>query len=203
MFKGDRAVCGFGHGRAGIGLALVSAAKALGRQDLQDLGLATFHGEHALRGETPDMCWPDLRGVRIGSTEDLSYGSPLWCNGSEGIALAYASALRILDDATLRDDLEFALVSVNQVSRFPRHHLCCGRAGRVVSLASLRRLIPEAGIIDPMAAVCTMARCIGTIDNDVIFGLQGPGLMQGHAGAIWAGLSMLDEDDSDLLLLRI
>ena len=139
----------------------------------------------------------------MGSEVKPAPGSVMWCNGTEGIALARASALHVVDDPILRDDLDFSLVTVNQVSRTDRHNLCCGRAGRVLALASLRRLVPDAGIIDPMKQVATMARSIDNIDSDVIFGLHGPGLLQGHAGVVWAGLSLLDENDADLLQLRI
>ena len=203
MFKGDRSICGFGHGRSGPALALLEAGKVLGRKDLLDLALAAFHGEHGLRRDNGDQGWPDLRGVRMGSTEKLVYGSDVWCNGLEGIALSRAAALDVIDDPILRDDLEFSLQSINRATQISRYHLCCGRAGRVVTLDSLRRLVPEAGIIDPMAVIPTMAQSIDTVDNEVVFGLHGPGLLQGHAGAIWAGLSILDDQHSDLLLLRI
>ena len=203
MFKGDRGVCGFGHGRAGVALALIEAGKALDRKDLQELALATFHGEHGLRGDNVDQGWPDLRGIRMGSMETAGYGSQAWCNGLEGIALSRAAALHVIDDPILRDDLEFSLLGINQVSQIMRYHLCCGRAGRVVTLGSLRRLLPEADIIDPFKAISTMARGIDTVDTEVVFGLNGPGLLQGHAGAIWAGLSLLDDQDADVLRLRI
>ncbi|MCP4835393.1 MAG: type 2 lantipeptide synthetase LanM [Phycisphaera sp.] len=203
MFKGDRAVCGLGHGRSGVALALIEAGKALGRKDLQELALAAFHGEHGLRGDNVDQGWPDLRGVRMGSMEPSGYGSHVWCNGLEGIALARAAALHVIDDSILRDDLEFSLLGINKVSRSTRYHLCCGRAGRVVTLGSLRRLLPEADIIDPLKAISTMARGIDTVDTEVVFGLNGPGLLQGHSGAIWAGLSLLDDQDAGLLLSRI
>ena len=201
--KGGRGICGFGHGRSGIGLALVAAGRAVGREDLVEFGLAAFHAEHRCRGDHPDEGWPDLRSVKQGSREKLYYGSTLWCNGAEGIALAYASALKIVDDPIVREDLDVAVHMTNQVHRSGRHHICCGSSGRALALASLRRLVPEADIVDPMRQVAMMARAIDTIDTKGEFGLHGPGLFQGHAGAVWTGLSMLDEHDSDLLLLRI
>ncbi|MAC18853.1 MAG: hypothetical protein CMJ23_04080 [Phycisphaerae bacterium] len=200
-FKGERSVCGIGHGRSGSGLALLAAGAKLDRVDLRRLGLAVLHGEHSLRCDSPEDAWPDFRGVRRGSTETPPSGSTAWCNGTEGIALARAAALRIVDDPILRDDLEFALVGANQMPTTKRFHLCCGRAGRVETLGSLKRLLPEIDLIDPVLAARAMVRAID--DPGSNFGLHGPGLFQGRAGAIWAGLSLLDSEDSDLLLLRV
>ena len=201
-FTGDRPVCGIGHGRAGIALALMKSGQLLDRKDLLELGLAVCHAEHALRGATTDEGWPDLRGVRFGSQPE-SWGSKAWCNGLEGIALARAESLHILDDPILRDDLEFSLAGVNEASETPRHHLCCGKSGRITMLNTLRHLVPEADICDPMSLMNRVAPCIDTVDTESSFGLTGPGLMQGYAGALWMGLDLVDDQNRDVLLLRV
>ena len=70
-------------------------------------------------------------------------------------------------------------------------------------LNTLRHLVPEADICDPMSLMNRVAPCIDTVDTESSFGLTGPGLMQGYAGALWMGLDLVDDQNRDVLLLRV
>ena len=192
-------LCGFGHGRAGIGLALLEAGALLDRRDLRTFAERVFEAEHRLRGDEPAKGWPDYRGVAPADRSSAIMGSPQWCSGTEGIALSRAAALHLSDQAFLRDDLDFALETVRR-PKTGRGHLCCGIAGGVLARRSLAHLSAEA----PMSRA-DAERVIGSLlqrhlDGEGA-GTLGLGLFQGIAGIAWAGLSILDDDGSDLLLL--
>lgn len=196
-------LCGFGHGRAGTGLALLEAGRHLDRADLREIALEAFEAEHRLRGATPAETWPDFRGVRRNERRRAPFGAARWCLGSEGIALSRAAALRIADPPFLRDDLEFALETVRDLAVPGRDHLCCGRGGRALSQVTLRRLGvgTAAGLADD-AAIDGLAASL--LDHAAVrpSRLLGVGLFQGLGGPIWLGLSRLADDGSDLLLVR-
>jgi lantibiotic modifying enzyme len=193
-------LCGFAHGRAGIALALLEAGRLLDRSDLRDLALAVFDAEHRLRGKTPADGWPDFRGSDVRSRGSAPMGSVQWCSGTEGVALSRAAALMIDDAPVLRDDLAFAIESMRGIQKSGRGHLCCGRTGRTLAHQTLARLTSEISF-DPGQAASIVATVLerGRRGEG---GLMGVGLLQGSAGPVWAGLSLLDDDGSDLLLLR-
>lgn len=197
-------LCGFAHGRAGIALALLQAGRMLDRADLRRLALDVFEAEHRLRGDDPSAGWPDLRGLEPSDRMRAPMGSRQWCSGTEGIALSRAAALQVEDHPLLRDDLAFALDSVRSLRKPGRTHLCCGGAGRILTLTTLMRLgcLAELGPDESAEASdligAVMARQLAGEDA----GILGVGLFQGLAGIVWTGLSLLDDDGSDLLLLR-
>jgi lantibiotic modifying enzyme len=193
-------LCGFAHGRAGIALALLEAGRFLGRSDLHDLALAVFDAEHRLRGKTPADGWPDFRSVDVQTRGSARRGSIQWCSGTEGIALSRAAALMIDDAPVLRDDLAFAIESICDLQKPGRGHLCCGTTGRPLTHQTLARLTSEISLdLDQAASIVATALERGQRGEG---GLMGVGLLQGAAGPVWAGLSLLDDDGSDLLLLR-
>lgn len=208
-------LCGFGHGRAGIALALLEAGRHLDRTDLRELGLRAFEAEHRLRGDRPADTWPDFRGLRRDERSRARFGAARWCVGSEGVALSRARALRIADEPFLQDDLAFALETVRDSGAAGRDHICCGRGGRLLSQFTLRRL----GVVDGLPVAATIASGVaGLLDPlgslDPAAGVTvdpargggphvvGVGLFQGVGGLAWTALSLLEDDGSDLLLLR-
>ncbi|MFM1832294.1 MAG: hypothetical protein RLZZ461_610 [Planctomycetota bacterium] len=197
-------LCGFAHGRAGIALALLQAGRMLDRADLRRVAMAVFEAEHRLRGDNPSAGWPDLRGLEPPDRMRAPMGSSQWCSGTEGIALSRAAALQVEDHPVLRDDLAFALESVRPLRKPGRGHICCGSTGRIMTHQTLRRLGCgeglDAGDGDDAARMvgAVLARHHAGDDG----GALGVGLFQGLAGIVWTGLSLLDDDGSDLLLLR-
>ncbi len=197
---GTLPLCGFGHGRAGIALALMEAGRAVHRADLIQVAEEAFEAEHRLRGTEPAQGWPDYRGVKRTTRSTAPMGSRYWCSGTEGVALSRAAALRISDAAHLQDDLEFALATVRQPPA-GRGHLCCGVSGRLLARQSLAHLSAEA----PLPAA-EFEETISTLLERWLAGgevdVLGNGLFQGIGGLAWAGLCVLDDDGSDLMLLR-
>ena len=193
-------LCGFGHGRAGIALALLEAGRFLDRSDLRQIGLDALAAEHRLRGETPELTWPDYRGFSPQEKDQALWGGSLWCQGSEGIALSRAAALQIVDAPFLEDDLAFALHTICDISRGSRGHLCCGTSGRIMAHQTLRHLGCDKGLLDISECHSVAAGLLdeATRRDEATLGV---GLFQGMAGVAWLGLSLLDDDGSDLMLL--
>lgn len=194
-------MCGLGHGRAGIGLALLEAGCFLEREDLRAIGLAAFQAEHRLRSDSPEQGWPDYRLVKIDERHKAKFGFNAWCSGSEGIALSRAAALQISDAPFLRDDLEYAVSTIRTVSAEGRAHICCGQSGRILSHQTLRHLQAGATLSDDSTDLGVMASVLESSlgsDQNVI----GVGMFQGLAGVLWTAMSLLEDDGSDLLLMR-
>ena len=194
-------LCGFGHGRAGIGLALLEAGRALDRPDLRRFAMSVFEAEHGWRGATPAEGWPDYRSLKPSERSKAPMGANRWCAGTEGIALSRAAALAVVDDPLLRDDLDFAMETVRPSTVPGRVHLCCGLTGRILTHQTLDRLLDEPGLFDRKRSMEIVA---GSLDPRVTPepSVMGVGLFQGTGGLIWTALSLLDDDGSDLLLLR-
>ncbi|HNW91956.1 MAG TPA: type 2 lanthipeptide synthetase LanM [bacterium] len=127
-----RALTGYAHGAAGIGLALLRAGTVLGDERCLAAGARAFAHERAMfdarRGN-----WPDLRGAAPGYMH-------AWCHGAAGIGLARWRALQLLpshpEAAYWREELRLAGTAIAAVT-LPADHLCCGNAGRAVTLQAL------------------------------------------------------------------
>lgn len=217
---GSLSLCGFGHGRAGIGLALLEAGRLLDRLDLRSVALAAMEAEHRLRGGTPAEGWPDRRGLGTDQRDQVRrdpgrWGGTGWCGGTEGIALSRAAALQIEDAPFLADDLAFALETVRPLDAGGRPHVCCGRSGRVLTHRALRRLGVEVGAganadpdsdpdADETAGAAVRAHLASLFELAATDPppLHGVGLFQGWGGLIWTAMTVLEDDGSDLLLMR-
>ena len=194
-------LCGFGHGRAGVALALVQAGRFLDRSDLVDLGLAAFEAEHRLRGATPEDTWPDYRGLTIREKGKASHGMAAWCAGSEGIALSRAAALQLVEAPHLEDDLAFALEGIGPSEADARTHLCCGASGRLLMHRTIARVQGTTGAVDDAGIEGQVAGLLERLES-ADPGTMGVGLMQGIGGVAYLGLDVLEADGSDVLLLR-
>ena len=96
---GQRAMhnlCGFAHGAAGIGLALVELFGATGDKRFRRAAEGAFaYVRSWMRPETG--VWPDLRGVaRVAGREAPAPVSTSWCHGAPGIALSRLRAAGLL-----------------------------------------------------------------------------------------------------------
>ncbi|MAJ45756.1 MAG: hypothetical protein CBC35_00335 [Planctomycetes bacterium TMED75] len=194
-------LCGLGHGLAGIGLALLEAGRFLDRADLRSLGLEALEVEHRRRGDTPEQGWPDYRQLTPLERDQARFGMHAWCAGAEGIALTRAAALEISDAQFLRDDLDFAAESIRSLNSGGRGHICCGQAGRILAHHALRRQHGDLGLseesLDPKIMAGLLEKSVGKDGS-----LMGIGMWQGLAGVIWAAMTMIEDDGSNLLLLK-
>jgi type 2 lantibiotic biosynthesis protein LanM len=202
---GQKALNGFGHGRAGIGLALLEAGTRLNRPDLRELGLAALKAESEMRGDDPAIGWPDLRGLRTGDPIPPRQFFHAWCAGSDGVALSRCAALQYADDRFLKEDLDFSIAAMQKPNAvLVRSHLCCGSAGRAETWRGIRKLTGDT--TKATLASAALARCVDVTEVDCTSpasGTLGLGLWQGTAGRIWSAMSELRQDDNaSILLLR-
>ncbi|HBZ97848.1 MAG TPA: hypothetical protein DEO57_08380, partial [Phycisphaerales bacterium] len=203
LSAGPRPLCGFGHGRAGIGLALLEVGTHLNRSDYRDLGLETLRAESALKMDEHHG-WPDLRSVGTGAPLPSGPQLNAWCAGAEGIASARAAALSLADDSFLEADLTYALDCVNAHQKSGRTHLCCGSAGRYEMYKSIDRVLGSAAN-DGKNASAMLHHSIDVEETDPTLpehGTVGIGLFQGACGRVWSALSERMDDDASVTLLR-
>jgi lantibiotic modifying enzyme len=122
-----RPLTGFSHGAAGIAYALLRLHAASGEPAFRETAQRGLEYEDALfDGERRN--WPDLRGE-----EGVSFPCQ-WCHGAAGIGLARLAALDVLDNAQVRADIDAALSTVAAWPDADPDHLCCGNAGRLLTL---------------------------------------------------------------------
>ncbi|MFP8879980.1 MAG: type 2 lanthipeptide synthetase LanM [Myxococcota bacterium] len=199
-----RPLNGFGHGRAGIGLALLEIGTRLNRVDLRELGLSALRAEHQMRADDPGVGWPDLRGVQPGDPLPTGPQINAWCAGSDGIALGRSAAMAYADDAFLREDLEYAMACMETLKANPRNHLCCGSGGRAEAWRTLGQLTGDPTRFKLATTCLAMSVDVQEVDpTDPECGTMGLALFQGTAGRIWTAMSeIVGSDGSAILLLR-
>jgi lantibiotic biosynthesis protein len=98
---GSTPLCGLAHDAAGMGLALIEAGVACGRDDLVEGGLAAFRYEDQLY-DTRHENWPDLR-ERSNRHDDPSLLERpsfmvAWCHGAAGIGLTRLRAIQLVPE---------------------------------------------------------------------------------------------------------
>jgi lantibiotic biosynthesis protein len=120
---GQRAMhdlCGFGHGAAGIGHALIELFAATGDERFRRAGERAFDYECSWIRPDTGAC-PDLRGVARAARRDAPVpAAGSWCCGAAGIALARIGAAGHLDGT--RSDGALALAATR---RFVGDRLGC------------------------------------------------------------------------------
>jgi lantibiotic modifying enzyme len=128
-------LCGFSHGAAGIGHALLELWSSTGERRFRDAGVGAFDYERSWFVRR-DGTWPDLREIERRAGRDVpAPASPTWCHGAPGIALSRLRATRLLESAAVRDDADAALALTRRhvgdlSSRAPDDFsLCHGAAG--------------------------------------------------------------------------
>jgi type 2 lantibiotic biosynthesis protein LanM len=199
------ALCGLGHGSAGIALSLMKAWKITGREDFRTCALAAIACEHRLRNEEK-MNWPDLRiATTLGEIDSVTSTHGAWCFGYPGIAAARAAVLEIEDDPIARSDFEFTMEAfrMNPFTRpMARPHLCCGSFG----ILEIHRTIGvRMGIQSELDLASEELNACVQIQNDrgIGIGCMGLGLFQGLMGLAWATIAVEGKvpDVGELLIL--
>jgi type 2 lantibiotic biosynthesis protein LanM len=135
---GGRQTTGFAHGAAGIVYALLrlyAVTKDTALLEAAQEGIR--YEDHALSREMGN--WVEEVGGR-----EPSFGIS-WCHGAPGIGLARLGGLSMLDTASIRQDIEIALQTTQQIGTWGLDHLCCGTCGRIelLSMAAQRLERPE------------------------------------------------------------
>ncbi len=179
---GPHPLTGLAHGAAGMGLALLQAGTAAGREDWIDAGARAFAYEDRLFA---DGNWPDLR--RPGASPMVA-----WCHGAPGIGLTRLLALGLLpqhrDAGRWSEDLRAAMRTTATAALPATDHLCCGLCGRAAVLRICGRTMGEpdwvAAADDLTDALLDGYRHRGSfvLPLDEPGGPASPGLMTGLAG---------------------
>jgi type 2 lantibiotic biosynthesis protein LanM len=127
--RGARTLTGMSHGAAGIAYALLRLYDATGNSRFLQSALLgiEYENRHFLEKENN---WPDFRPA----AEDHAGARMSWCHGAPGIGLARLGGIRYFSNATVRRDIEAAIVSTRANCFGPVDHPCCGVFGRIETL---------------------------------------------------------------------
>ena len=211
---GSTPLCGLAHGAAGMGLALIEAGVACGRDDWVEGGLAAFRYEDQLY-DIQHENWPDLRERSIrpgdpGVREGLSF-MVAWCHGAAGIGLTRLRAIQLLPER--RTEL---MVGAKRALRATIQHLptlpafsdaspCHGRAGLAETLLVATEVLDEpeyANRARRMWRSLVRTREESPWTCGVPSGRYSPSFMLGYAG-IGYGLLRADDPKSTPSLLLV
>jgi len=114
---------GFSHGAAGIAYALLRLYETTQNVSFLEAAIEAITYERSVFSPEAGN-WPDLRG------EKTSFMTS-WCHGAPGIGLARLGGLSVLDTCEIRQEIEVALKTTQQVSLQDLDRLCCGNFGRM------------------------------------------------------------------------
>lgn len=198
----DRALTGFAHGSAGIGLALSKLYAVTSDDRYRKAIQAAIEFENEHQDSTGN--WRDLRQV----TPRSSFDAPdQWCYGATGIGMArYAM---IGDGAAhadvLRQDVERSCRRVT-VAKPKCDSLCCGSAGQIEMLHVVSRHQSE--LVPAGVMVTKTSDLISSWNRTREFRWNGgtrhfnPGLFQGLSGIGFAALRHAGSKVASPLLLE-
>ncbi|MDX9859712.1 MAG: type 2 lanthipeptide synthetase LanM [Rhodospirillales bacterium] len=183
-----RPLTGFSHGAAGIAYALMKLHAAVGDARFLDTARRGLDYERSLFNAEHGN-WPDLR-----TAEGVSFPCQ-WCHGAAGIGLARLSALDVVDDGDMREEIAAALSVVAGWPDADPDHLCCGNAGRLMILDAGGRILgrPDLRALARRRAAAWLRRA-GGVEGFVLPGSDPAfrlGFFQGLAGVgyalLWLG----------------
>ena len=124
---GNLSLSGFSHGAAGIVYALLRLYTCSEEKDLLEAAREAILYENTLYSKDYDN-WSDLR-----ETEDMPEERKFktsWCHGAPGIGLGRIGGLCVLDNDSIRRDIDIAINKTIKESK-SCDHLCCGNMGLV------------------------------------------------------------------------
>ncbi len=140
---GGSRVAGFGHGAAGIALALVRAFEATGEPRCLRAAEEAYRWERSLY--SPSIGNWSIPG---GEGDIREVVMTAWCNGAPGIGLGRALGRSTLDEAKVDGEIEAALGATVKAPLHPSDHLCCGNLGRSEVLLTVGRRLNRRDWID-------------------------------------------------------
>ena len=191
--KQENPLTGFSHGAAGIAWALLELAAAAGEWRFREAALSALAFERSLFSREAGN-WPDLREFAKLPDGSPSY-STVWCHGAPGIGLGRLLALKHLDDAETRAEIDTAIQTTLARGALGNHSICHGDLGNL-------ELLLQASVIlrDPQWQEKANRLAGGILDSMKTHGwvcgnplsVESPGLMTGLAG-IGYGLLRLAE----------
>lgn len=195
--KAIKPLAGFSHGAAGMAWALLELFALTGEERFRTAALDAMAYERSLFSPEAGN-WPDLRDFSILS-QTMKDSEPsfmvAWCHGAPGIGLARLRALRHLDDAEIRAEIDTALKTTLAQGFGLNHSLCHGDLGNLELLLQASQTLDDSrwrSHVDHIAAMI-----LESIEEygwlcGTPKGVETPGLMTGLAG-IGYGLLRLAE----------
>ena len=199
QFPATGPLAGFSHGAAGMAWALLELAALTDEDRFRRAALAAIDYERSLFSAEAGN-WPDLREFEPSgrTTKNGQAGEKFtaaWCHGAPGIGLARLRALRYLDDAEIRLEIDAALRTTSKQGFGGNHSLCHGDLGNLELLLEAGRMLVEPQWLAQAGRRAAMI--LESIDKDgwlcgIPLGVESPGLMTGLAG-IGYGLLRLAE----------
>ena len=127
---------GFGHGAAGIALALLELWAVTGEQRFRRAALEGIAYERSLFCSEVGN-WPDLRSFKdtvLSNNENQNNQHKCmtaWCHGAPGIGLARLRSLAYVDDREIRAEINTALETTLKGGFGYNHSLCHGDLGNL------------------------------------------------------------------------
>lgn len=192
-------LAGFAHGAAGIAWSLLKLAEVSGEERFRQTALSALAYERSLFSPEKHN-WLDLRSDPLAAAqqpgqedqiEEQKY-SLSWSYGAPGIALGRLASLSYIDDALIREEIEFALNTTlaegfgcNHKHVGPNHSLYHGDLGNLETLLVATQTLDDAQYQAHLARISTQVLesiaahglLMGTPMN-----VETPGLMLGLAG---------------------
>ncbi|HEY3482007.1 MAG TPA: type 2 lanthipeptide synthetase LanM family protein [Streptomyces sp.] len=198
---------GMSHGSAGIGWALLEAARVLDDDRVRRLGVEALEHDMSLRIPGKNA-WQDLRGF-TDLTGIVQEHPTLWCHGSTGIGMARLLAHRRVPDPRYLAEAEAALAATAEAGLLGNHCLCHGDSGslELFTLAEpvLSELGPAAENWRPQrkqrAEALVKALASGGPRFGRITGGNIPGLLLGRAGVCLTLMRLLDTANAPSVLV--
>ncbi|HYH82298.1 MAG TPA: lanthionine synthetase LanC family protein, partial [Longimicrobium sp.] len=164
-----RHLCGYAHGAAGVGHALLELYLATGDSRYR-YGMEQAFLYEAEFLDPVHSNWPDLRHGELGELlysgrqeqlrdrvlagEDLAQGEPrymsAWCHGGPGIGLSRLRAWEALGDPAYLADARAAITATLASLEDPRmnYSLCHGRFGNAETLVVAAELLGEPALLE-------------------------------------------------------
>jgi type 2 lantibiotic biosynthesis protein LanM len=199
----ERPLTGFGHGTAGIALALHRLGRENGETIFSAAAGEAIGYERAMFDPEAGN-WPDFRrGAFKPGKKSFMYG---WCAGPAGIGLA---RLAQFGGSTqeIREEIQAAILDARSGPRFAAAHLCCGSCGRIELLLEAANHVADNALRD--AAVSQAMMVESQASESGFYPLNGgdrgrlfaPSFFQGTSGIGYTFLRILNAQLPSVLSL--
>lgn len=130
----DQLLTGILHGAAGYAYALLRLYAHTARPELLEMAEEAIEYETSLFSPTQQN-WLVYEGATPLETMTT------WCHGAPGIGLARLGCLRLRETAVIRQDIQVALNTTEQLGLTGIDHLCCGNFGRMELLLKASQIL--------------------------------------------------------------
>jgi type 2 lantibiotic biosynthesis protein LanM len=188
----EPALNGFAHGSAGIGLSLLLAHQLGAGQMVLDAYQEAVAFEKYTYSRASGTWLDRRRNIGLSAGHNSS-----WCHGATGIGFARLLAYSRLKEASLLEDVEYALAFVLGMGSSRIDSLCCGELGCIDFLITAGSILARPALLDAAKArMCELLRrwrraggfCLST---GITSAGSNPGLFQGAAGVGYLALRLL------------